>query len=114
MAHDSLLLTSRTWRVHYDHPREDVDFRPNGAYSVYNWELFFHAPLLIADRLRKEQRFEAAQRFFHYLFNLTTSSNDPAPDRYWNVLLSAKTMKADASRNICASCMKVRMPRSRR
>lgn len=87
-ANDTLFhITYRpSWKVHPTYPREDVDFRPNGAYSVYNWELFFHAPLLIADRLSKEQRFEAAQRWFHYLFNLTSSSNDPVPARYWNVL----------------------------
>lgn len=26
------------------YPREVVDFTPDGAYSPYNWELFFHAP----------------------------------------------------------------------
>ena len=30
------------------YPVEDVDFSYGGAYSTYNWELFFHAPLLIA------------------------------------------------------------------
>jgi len=29
------------------YPKEVVDFSPDGAYSGYNWELFFHAPLLI-------------------------------------------------------------------
>src|SRR5262249_31131202 len=33
--------------------REDVDFTPRGAYSLYNWELFYHAPFLIATRLSK-------------------------------------------------------------
>ena len=28
---------------------KNIDFTYNGAYSIYNWELFFHAPLLIAD-----------------------------------------------------------------
>ena len=26
------------------YPVEDVDFSPAGAYSLYNWELFFHVP----------------------------------------------------------------------
>ena len=39
------------------HPLEEMDFTFTGAYSSYNWELFFHAPLLIADRLSKNQRF---------------------------------------------------------
>src|SRR5262249_16700159 len=56
-----------TTLVHSTYPREDVDFEYGGAYTTYNWELFFHAPLLIADRLSKEQRFEEAQRWFHYI-----------------------------------------------
>src|SRR5712691_6051949 len=27
------------------YPAEDVDFDEDGAYALYNWELFFHAPL---------------------------------------------------------------------
>jgi len=68
------------------HPRRNVDFEPGGAYSVYNAELFFHAPLLIADRLRRDQRFAEAQRWFHYIFNPTTDSAAPSPARYWNYL----------------------------
>src|SRR5262245_54843086 len=40
------------------YPKEDVDFSYGGGYSLYNWELFFHAPLLIAERLSKNHRFE--------------------------------------------------------
>ncbi|HSO00747.1 MAG TPA: neuraminidase-like domain-containing protein, partial [Candidatus Nanopelagicales bacterium] len=67
------------------HPVEDVDFSPGGAYSAYNWELFFHAPLLIADRLSKNLRFEEAQRWFHAIFDPTTGSTDPIPQRFWKV-----------------------------
>jgi peptidoglycan hydrolase-like protein with peptidoglycan-binding domain len=66
------------------YPREDVDFVYGGAYSQYNWELFFHVPLLIADRLGKNQRFEEAQKWFHYIFDPTDRSPDyDAPRRYW-------------------------------
>ena len=65
------------------YPREDVDFTFGGAYSIYNWELFFHAPLLIADRLSKNQRFEEAQKWFHYIFDPTDTSSDGVPQRYW-------------------------------
>lgn len=69
--------------VDVPYPTEDVDFSPGGAYSQYNWELFFHAPLLIADSLRKNQRFEDAQRWFHYIFDPTDASGLPVPERYW-------------------------------
>jgi hypothetical protein len=68
-------------------PTEDVDFEDDGAYSQYNWELFFHAPLLIADRLSKNQRFEEAMQWFHYIFNPTDASGKGDPDQpqqhYW-------------------------------
>ncbi|MDY7791695.1 neuraminidase-like domain-containing protein [Burkholderia ubonensis] len=51
------------------YPREIVDFSPDGAYSLYNWELFFHAPLLIANALSKNQRFEEARDWYHFIFN---------------------------------------------
>lgn len=51
------------------YPKEVVDFTPDGAYSPYNWELFFHAPLLIANSLSKNQRFEEARDWYHFIFN---------------------------------------------
>jgi len=68
------------------YPRENVDFSRNGAYSIYNWELFFHIPLLIATSLSQNQQFSDAQTWFNYIFNPTTSSTDPIPQRFWNCL----------------------------
>jgi hypothetical protein len=51
------------------YPKEVVDFTPDGAYSSYNWELFFHAPLLIANALSQNQRFEEARDWYHFIFN---------------------------------------------
>jgi hypothetical protein len=67
-------------------PTEEVDFSYCGSYSLYNWELFFHIPLLIATRLTQNQRFDQARQWLHYIFNPTTDSADPVPERYWNVL----------------------------
>jgi hypothetical protein len=66
-------------------PYEQYDFSPEGAYSSYNWEIFFHIPLLIADRLSKNQRFSEAQRWFHYIFNPTDISIYPSPAKFWQV-----------------------------
>src|SRR6266498_1516590 len=49
--------------------KDIVDFSLGGAYSIYNWELFFHAPLMIACRLTQNQKFEDAMRWFHYIFD---------------------------------------------
>jgi hypothetical protein len=64
-------------------PTEEMDFSFAGAYASYNWELFFHVPLLIADRLSKNQRFAEAAQWFHYIFNPTDTSDAPPPQRYW-------------------------------
>jgi hypothetical protein len=65
----------------------DVDFRHQGPYSLYNWELFFHAPHLIASRLMTDGRYEDARRWLHYIFDPTTppSRADPLPQGYWKL-----------------------------
>ncbi|MFO0699258.1 MAG: neuraminidase-like domain-containing protein [Nitrospira sp.] len=63
-----------------------VDFSPRGNYSVHNWELFFHSVLLIADHLSRNQRFEEAHRWFHYIFDPTSDSEGSSPGRYWRFL----------------------------
>jgi hypothetical protein len=78
---------SDTGNVDRPYPREKVDFSNTGAYSLYNWELFFHAPMLLANRLSKNQRFEEAQRWYHYIFNPTSDTKtEPSPQRYWKVM----------------------------
>ncbi len=74
-----------TSHVHWDYPEENVDFE-GGAYSIYNWELFCFAPLMMACRLSQNQKFEEAQKWFHYIFNPTADSDEGSPQRYWNFL----------------------------
>ena len=64
-------------------PREDVDFDPRSGYSLYNWELFFHAPLMIAERLDQNQQFEAAETWYRYIFNPSDTSPYASPDKFW-------------------------------
>ncbi|MCB0376315.1 MAG: hypothetical protein KDD04_10385, partial [Sinomicrobium sp.] len=66
------------------YPEEGFDFDYNGPYGIYNWELFFHAPLMIADRLSQNQKFEDAREWFHYIFD-PTATEGLAPQRYWKV-----------------------------
>lgn len=53
------------------YPDERVSFSDDDVYGLYNWELFFHVPFLVACQLRKNQRFEEARRWFHFIFNPT-------------------------------------------
>ncbi|HMG69408.1 MAG TPA: neuraminidase-like domain-containing protein, partial [Chitinophagaceae bacterium] len=68
---------------------QNVDFSEYGTYSIYNWELFFHAPFLIAQRLSKNGKYAEARQWFHYIFNPLSAEN-PGPDNpnspYWRVL----------------------------
>lgn len=69
------------------YPKEVMEFTPDGAYSCYNWELFFHAPLLIANALSKNQRFAEARDWYHFIFN-PIGVDSPAPggspmSKYW-------------------------------
>lgn len=69
--------------VPLSYPVEDLDFSSDGSYSVYNWELFFHVPFLLATRLTKNQRFEEAMTWFHYMFNPTGALEGSTPQKYW-------------------------------
>jgi hypothetical protein len=65
------------------YPTEGIDFDYNAGYAIYNWELFFHAPFQIANALTLNQRFEEAKHWYEYIFNPTSTSADPIPQRYW-------------------------------
>jgi hypothetical protein len=75
-----------TQYVDAPYPRHDVDFSYGGAYSLYNWELFFHAPMILASRLSQNQRFAEAMQWYHYIFNPTDDSNELTTHRFWKVL----------------------------
>ncbi|MFK5937204.1 MAG: neuraminidase-like domain-containing protein [Sulfurimonas sp.] len=62
---------------------DTVDFSLDGANAIYNWELFFHAPLMIANRLMQNQKFEEAMKWFHYIFNPTNIDDADSPQRFW-------------------------------
>jgi hypothetical protein len=63
--------------------KEQLDFSRSGAYSIYNWELFFHVPLMMACRLSQNRRFEEAMQWFHYIFDPTNTQMLPTPQRFW-------------------------------
>jgi len=65
-----------------------LDF--NGANGRYLWELFFHAPHLVAQRLHSEFDYLGAETWYHYIFNPLARIQplSPAPSAdypYWCV-----------------------------
>ncbi len=74
------------------YPPEEVDFDLEGGYALYNWELFYHAPAMMASRLKTNQKFEDARTWFHYIFDPTDLYDVPPPGAatafpygYWKV-----------------------------
>jgi hypothetical protein len=64
-----------------------LDFAPgsSGAYSLYNWELFYHAPMFIASLLMQNQQYQDAMTWLEYIFNPTDMSGGPSPQRFWQL-----------------------------
>jgi hypothetical protein len=63
---------------------------PNGVfnelsrpYSLYNWELGLHAPMLLINRLLKAQQFEQALDICHYVFNPMAAGDKADMTRFW-------------------------------
>ena len=79
-------------------PQIDVGYNPkpktidigNGPYANYNWELFYHIPVAVAVHLSKTQHFAEAQKWFHYVFDPTTTDTTDIKEnpikRYWRFL----------------------------
>jgi hypothetical protein len=51
-----------------------MDF--TGAMGTYFREIFFHVPFLIASQLNSQQNFEAAQKWYRYIFDPTATEED--------------------------------------
>jgi hypothetical protein len=56
-----------------------------GAYSLYNWEIFYHVPMFVASLLLQNQQFGDALNWLEYIFNPTDSSGGATPQRYWEM-----------------------------
>lgn len=75
--------------AYFDSNVEEVSFKYNDGYGLYNWEIFFHIPFLVATELSKNHRFEEAMAWFHCIFNPLgldePNGTPPVSDvsRYW-------------------------------
>lgn len=78
------------------YPKDAFGFDAGDGYSMYNWEVFYHAPMMIATRLMENQKFEEAKVWLEYIFNPnevdyydTSQSvavkNNETPHRYWKL-----------------------------
>jgi hypothetical protein len=98
-----------------------VDFA--GPFGQYYWELFFHAPLLVAEMLHDNQQFSDAETWLQYIFNPTLP---PAPltqtrfvalrpldvtaaeaEAYYAILITSGTQLIDADGNVLPAALTI-------
>ena len=62
-----------------------LDFDPacGGAYSLYNWEIFYHVPMFIASQLMQNNQYQDTMTWLEYIFNPTDNSGGSVPQRFW-------------------------------
>jgi len=92
--------------VAFSSATESIDFEPASPYALYNWEVFFQAPLFVAEQLRTASRFEEARRFYQFIFTPFTSEPiDPLRPRarYWVLKPFREDQGADDIRDIIAN-----------
>jgi hypothetical protein len=80
----TLFSTENQRHLHLDPAANTFDRQ--AAYANYDWELFLHAPLAIADFLMNQQRFEDARRWLHVVFDPTTDEIVDDVPQYWRFL----------------------------
>jgi len=73
----------KTELLKFPHRTEDqLDF--SGPYGTYYRELFLHIPLLLAQHLNEAGKYEAAQKWYHYVFDPTTDEEPPTQQQIDN------------------------------
>ncbi len=88
----TIFITRRFWQIP-GLPGDRIRGKPlstsprgsSGAYSLYNWELFYHAPMFIASLLMQNQQYQDAMTWLEYIFNPTDMSGGPSPQRFWQL-----------------------------
>lgn len=89
-------------------PSSMVDFNWGASSSIYNWELFFFVPMLLADKMLAEQNYAAALEWMQLVFDprIGLSSYEktkrfvralPKGAKYWKFLPFFANQDADKS-----------------
>jgi hypothetical protein len=63
-----------------------LQFHPSQPNSLYNWEVFYHLPIMAASFLSKQHRYADARRWFHFIFDPTTDDPSQGRERFWSFL----------------------------
>lgn len=71
--------------INLPYPANQYDFAIGGAYSSYNWEVFFHMVSVIARQLRDNSKFEDAINWLQFVFDPTNTEGTLGIQRVWKI-----------------------------
>lgn len=66
-------------------PNNEYDFDRDGAYSIYNWEIFFHLVSVVGKQLRQNNKFAEAKKWLEYVFDPTNREGALGLQRVWKI-----------------------------
>ena len=82
-----------------------IDVSIGGPYANYNWELLYHIPVMVAVHLSNNQRFAEAQKWFHLVFDPTsTDTSVPPPQRFWKSFVFSGNGRHREHQHACSPC----------
>ncbi|MEP3890332.1 MAG: neuraminidase-like domain-containing protein [Hellea sp.] len=73
----------RSGRFTGELPTLDFDFDRGGAYQRYNWEIFFHLPMLIARQFKADGNHAEALKYLQLIFDPTNRDLHLGDRRVW-------------------------------
>ncbi|QRM90340.1 hypothetical protein FG167_14210 [Lacinutrix sp. WUR7] len=83
------------------YPKDEFDFSYFGAYQKYNWEIFFHAPSLIARQLKSNAQFADAIKWLQFVFDPTNRDvSDYKDKRFWMIKPFLQDVSEDSIQNL--------------
>lgn len=66
------------------YPVPMIDFSFGTSNAIYNWELFFHVPMLLADKMFQEQNYEEALKWYRMVFDPRLDLSDYEITKRWS------------------------------
>jgi hypothetical protein len=66
---DTEVAGDRPLAIHKPYPIDQIAFEPRDGGAFYNWELFYHLPMLISRHLSQHARYEEALDWLHLIFD---------------------------------------------
>ncbi len=82
------------------YPIDEFDFSYLGAYQQYNWEIFFHAPSLIAKQLKTNGQYADAIKWLQFIFDPTNRDAHLVDDRFWMIKPFVEAVSQDSIQNL--------------